>query len=515
MSNKITRRDLLKGLATFPVAGSLLVGSLQKEKYYREKANSLSRIIDLNFSGFNHPLPDEKTSKKIRLGIIGCGLRGSMIMNSIGFASPDEILDIREASMKDKNDKRYEFFMNTERLNIEFKGVCDLFDPYAERAMIAAANSDKRHIKSNLTPVKRYPNCKDLIAAEDIDGVIIATPDHWHASMIIEAAKKGKHVYAEKCMTRTLEEAYKVKNAVEASGITFQLGHQNRQFDSYNLARDLVTNKEILGRVNLIQCNTNRNTEQGAWIYPIPENAGRHNIDWEQFIAATEPADFSLERFFRWRLWWDYGTGLAGDMLTHEYDCINQVLNVGIPDSVQASGGIYHFRDDREVPDVFNALLEYREKKLTLMYSASLANGKYRPRTLMGTDATMELSNGFTVTIDTHSQKYGDQIEQGLIDTEHPAYSYSPGSEKVDTITSASTKYFAQRGLIYTYRQGKALDTTYLHVKEWLDALRTHNQPSCNIHRGFEEAVTAHMATRSYREGKKVFFDRDSEKVVL
>ena len=511
--NKISRRDLLKSIATLPIVGGLFYQALQKEKHSTQLQNSLSKIIELDFNDINKVMLPEKSSKKIRLGFIGYGLRGKMIMNSAGFLHPDDIASLKLGFQNNNKDKRFEHLMQTENLNIEFNGICDIYDPHAEFGVIAAANGKKSIDKSKLQPVKRYRTYKELIAAKDIDAVIIATPDHWHAPMIIEAAKHGKHVYTEKCMTRTLEESYDVRNAVKDNKIIFQLGHQNRQFDSYNLAAKLVKEKKILGNISLVQTNTNRNTPFGAWIYDIPEKASKKNIDWEQFIGSTNPSEFSLERFFRWRLWWDYGTGLTGDMLTHEYDCINQVLELGIPDSVMSSGGIYHYKDGRDVPDVFNVLMEYKNQELTLMYSASLASGKYRPRTLMGTDGSMELSNGFTVSIDNHSKKYSKEIEKGIIDTSNPVYSYAPGAENVDAITSASTKYFAKRGLTYTYRNGKQVDTTYLHLKEWLDAIRLGVQPSCNIDRGFEEAITAHMSTISYREGKKVFWNPDKEEV--
>ncbi len=512
---KISRRDLLKSIATLPVIGGLFYQTLQKERHDNRIKHNLSKIIDIDFNQIQKPMLPEKTSPKIRLGFIGYGLRGKMIMNSAGFLHPDYIADLKIAAQNNKNDNRYEQLMQTEALNIEFNGICDLYDPYAESGQLAAANHLKTFKKETLRPVKRYKNYKELIAAKNIDAVIIATPDHWHAPMIIEAAKHGKHIYSEKCMTRTLPEVYAVRDTVKTKGITFQLGHQNRQFDSYNLAAKLVKEKQILGNISLIQTNTNRNTPYGAWLYDIPDAANAKNIDWQQFVASTEDVPFDLERFFRWRLWWDYGTGLAGDMLTHEYDCINQVLQVGIPSSVMSSGGIYHFHDGRDVPDVFNTLMEYEDQELTLMYSASLANGKYRPRTLMGTDGTMELSNGFTVSIDNHSKKYSQQIESGIIDPADPVYSYAPGANNIDAITSASTKYFAKRGLTYTYRNGKQHDTTYLHLKEWLDAIRTGSQPSCNIDRGFEEAITAQMATLSYRKGKKVYWDEKEENVMV
>jgi hypothetical protein len=105
-------------------------------------------------------------------------------------------------------------------------------------------------------------------------------------------------------------------------------------------------------------------------------------------------------------------------------------------------------------------------------------------------------------------------IEKGVIEPQNPIFLYAPGSKRIDAVTSATAKYFAGRGLLYTYRQGKRVDTTHLHIKEWTDCIRTHQQPSCNVDQGFQEAITAHMATVSYLEGVKVYWDAEKEQVL-
>ncbi len=139
----------------------------------------------------------------------------------------------------------------------------------------------------------RYRNYKELLAADDIDAVIIATPDHWHGPMSIEAAKAGKHVYCEKPMTWTVPETYEVVNAVKENNIVFQLGHQNHQLEAYYKAKEAYE-KGVLGKVNLVEVTTNRNSPNGAWVYNIDEEAGPHNIDWEQFIGPAPQHEFSL-----------------------------------------------------------------------------------------------------------------------------------------------------------------------------------------------------------------------------
>ena len=512
------RRDALKGLATIPVIGVYAYALYRKRRM--ADTGTFDFLSDFE-SRFPVPgsVPDVQKpapgpSKKLRLGFIGYGSRGSSIAHSSGFTHPSVIDEMLKDAAADRNNKRYETFLGQEDLNIEFTGVCDVFDPHTQRGSIALANTGRSGSRDfNGKPVKRYLSYKELIHSPDVDALIIATPDHWHADMIIEAARAGKHVYCEKCMTNTLPEAWEVRKAVTESGIVFQLGHQNRQSASYIKAAHLLE-KNILGPVNLIETSTNRNTATGAWVYPIPEDANEHTIHWEHFVKPGSDTPFSAEKFFRWRCWWEFGSGLAGDMLTHEYDCINQVLKLGIPASVTASGGIYFWNDGREVPDVLNVLMEYPERKLTLMYSASLSNAHERRRMLMGQDALMELGGDIVVKAEADSKQYAQMIQTGKIDPQVPIIQWQPGLEQIDAMTSPTQKYFASRGLMYTMHEGKMTDATFLHVREWLSAIRNGGTTSCNIHQGFQEAVTAHMAATAWRENRVVRWDAEKEKVI-
>jgi len=157
---------------------------------------------------------------------------------------------------------------------------------------------------------------------------------------------------------------------------------------------------------------------------------------------------------------------------------------------------------------------EYPEHDFTLLYSATLASRKDRGKVIMGSDAYMELGNTLQIYADPNSKKYETKIKRGIIKPELPIYSYTPGKKNVDAVTSASEQYFAKRGLLYTYRGGVRVDTAHLHISEWLHGIRTGEQPSCNIDRGFEEAITAHMATKAYRENRMVFWDKEKEQIV-
>jgi len=133
---------------------------------------------------------------------------------------------------------------------------------------------------------------------------------------------------------------------------------------------------------------------------------------------------------------------------------------------------------------------------------------------IMGHDAYMEIGADLQIYADLNSTKYKEKIQDGFIDPSIPIYSFNPGMKQVDAITSATEQYFAGRGLLYTYRGGKRVDTTHLHVKEWIDCIRQGIQPSCNVEVGFQEAITAHMGTVSYHENRKVFWDKEKQEIV-
>jgi predicted dehydrogenase len=512
----IARRDIVTALASVPVFGAFFAtffGKKARDDYKKQQI-----LDELGVSVDASPAAPHAVTKKpgetIRLGIIGFGGEGEALVRSAGFAHPDWPEKRERRSRQFVPDTRLEDFLGQDDLDVELTGVCDIFDVKAERGLAASKNDIRPGGGGGLQGAKRYLHYHDMLESNDIDAVIVATPDHWHAQMVIDAVQAGKHVYCEKAMTRTEEEAFQVAEAVRGSDVVFQLGHQNRQLESHKKAREIIK-KDVLGKITLVETTTNRNDPVGAWVYEIHPEASPRTIDWEQFQGpAPNKVPFSKERFFRWRCWFDYGTGLSGDLLSHEYDAINQILDLGIPKTAMASGGVYFFKDGRDVPDVFQVVYEYPDRDLTLIYSATLASDRARGKVLMGHDATMEVGSGIRVIADTGSTRYKDLLEEEVIDPDLPLLSYRPGIQGVDAITSATEDYFASRGLLFTYQGGRRVSTLHLHIKEWLECIRNGTEPSCNIDRGLEEAITCHMATQSYLQGRKVEWDPIQQKIV-
>ena len=533
-SKRIARRDVIKSLATVPLLGAVVYGALKTRKNWF-LTRDISDVFQISSSEpmFLQPKPG---GEQIRVGLIGFGIRGKQLMRAIGFAEPSYIDTLTEAKKNNPNDTRLDVFLEQDDLNVVVNGVCDIFDVYGETARLAGANINKQGIDGKPGPLpKRYRTYQELIAADDIDAVIIASPDHWHGTMAMDAARRGKHVYCEKPLTWTIPETYMLHKVIKDTGVVFQLGHQGRQTASYQKAAEIIRSN-LLGHVNLIEVCTNRNSPNGAWVYDIIEGSGPQTIDWQQFEGDTgrikeytdymksnglerymgpdERNRFSLERFFRWRCWWDYSTGLSGDLLTHEFDAVNQIMKLGIPASATSSGGVYFFKDGRTVPDVLQTTFEWPDRNLSMLYSATLASSRNRGKVFMGTDASMEVSDVLKIVADRNSQRYAEKISQGIIPTDQPFFTYVPGQSNVDAVTSATELYFAQRGLLYTYVNGKRYDTTHLHMREWLECIRQGQTPSCNIDQAFDEAITAHLGTRAYLEGRTMYWDSDKKEII-
>jgi predicted dehydrogenase len=513
----IPRRGFLEALVSLPVVGVFFYNFLKKKAADDAKKEAILAEIGVHETG-PAIIPNaisQPPSQRVRLGIIGYGGEGEALVRHAGFAHPGWVDDARQNARENPGDKALEVYMSQDDLNVQLTAVCDVFDVRAERA-IAASQVETRPGAGHAFPAaKRYRHYQDLLDSGDVDAVIIATPDHWHSRMTIAAVEAGIPVYCEKCLTRTEEEAHQVFEAVKRTDVVFQLGHQNRQSEAHPKAREVIE-ADILGPITLVEGTTNRNTPWGAWVWDIHEEGNPATIDWDLFEGpAPNKVPFNLERFFRWRCWYDYGTGLSGDLLSHEYDGVNQILQVGIPKSAVASGGIYHFKDDgRDVPDTFQAVYEYPDRELTFVYSATLANGNYRGLAFMGHDATMRVSGSLTVTADRNSTRYKDKIENGTIDPSRAMFTYRPGFKGIDAVTSATAEYFVSRGLLYTYRGGRRVSAYHLLIGEWLDVIRNGGETSCNIDRAFEEAMTCHMATKAYQEGRKVEWDPVQRRIV-
>lgn len=511
---KVKRRTFLKALAGVPVFGFFAFELIKKRRFDQEKKNKV--LKELGLENLNAPVVmNSQTGKKgdlLRVGIIGFGNRAVAHANGLGYIHPQDV-------ERRKKNNTLNDWLQQEDLNVAITGICDVFDLHAENGLVIARNEIRSGgARSANLPVRRYRTYQEMLDDKDIDAVMIATPDHSHAPIAVAAAKAGKHVYCEKSPAHSEEQLNELYNTVKNSKIVYQLGHQVPQSEVFKQAKDII-NKDILGKITLIESTTNRNTAEGAWIRNLdndgkPKPGDEKTIDWKQWLGPAPNVPFNIERYYNWTKYFDYDIGLIGQLFTHEFDAINQLLRIGIPKAVVSSGGIYFWKDGRDMPDVLQCVFEYPDRDLTVLYSATLANGRNRGRVFMGHDAFMELGDTIKITADADSTKYKNQISQEIIDPTVPMISLNPNSGRVDAVSSATEKYYASRGLTTTTINGRQIDITHLHIKEWIDCIRKGGTPSANIERAFEEGITCLMAHRSYIEKRRTEWDPITRKIV-
>ncbi len=512
-SGNIIRRDFLKGLAAIPFLGyfafNLRDVIAREAKKKRPDYLRLLGIENLEAPKMKLSPPAGKNSNTIRLGLIGNGWRGEQLLQSFGFIHPEQI---KENTVKGKYSEWLNDFMNQEDLNIEIAGICDTYEIHAQRGIEISGNDLRPGGGAGKTkPGKLFPTYREMVESKDIDAVVIATPDFWHAPMAMAAARAGKHVYLEKPMTHSIQEAIDLRNTIKSTGVVFQLGHENRQQMSFRIAHELIK-KGVLGTISMAQTFTNRNGLDGAWIRnrKYDDLGNTSNINWKEFLGNTPWCEFDHKRYFNWHRFSEYGTGFIGNDFSHQYDCINQVMRIGIPESVVALGGQYYYKNCGDMPDVMNVVFNYPKKGLNMTYDGTLKNGIYRENYIMGSDAAMYLDLGIKIFQDDYSERYKDN---GL-DSSEPIYLYNGGTD-VDAVSSATARAYIKGGYGATYIDGKVVDATFLHIKEWLDAIRNQTETSCNIDEGFDEAVTFNLGNLAFVNNKKVLWDQVTEKATI
>ncbi len=517
-SNKIGRRSVLKALAGVPVVGLLGYEILKKSKY--DKAHNVQKEI-LNELGLTDihshvkTVTDASKGDLIRIGMVGFGGRATALAEALGFLDAGVFEKVGGA-------EAYATQIEFGNLNVAITGICEVFDMRAEKGLSTARHDihtqgefAKKH------PVKRYMHYHDMLADKNIDAVVIATPDHHHAQMTIDAVRAGKHVYCEKSLIRREEEIERVYEAVTGSNMVFQLGHQIPQNAVFQQAKEIIR-RGTLGKISHVETSSNRNTPSGAWIRHLdaqgnPKPGDERSIDWKQWLGPMPYYPFSIERYYSWARFFDYDTGLYGQLFSHEFDAVNQALHLGIPASVMASGGQYFYTEFGDIPDVLNTSYEYPDKGLTLTYSANLTSSRTHPRTIYGKDASMTLGADMTVTADRNSEKFSDLIGRGVIDPSTPMLSIvNDGGQAggVDGVTSATSKYYASRGLTGTVIGGRNWDVTHLHLREWINAIRNGGKTSANIEMAYQEGVAIAMADISYREKCRTEWDPVNKRII-
>jgi predicted dehydrogenase len=397
-------------------------------------------------------------NEKITVGVIGAGIRGLEDMQSLLNAGANVAM------------------------------VCDLYDGHLRRAL---------EIQPNTPTTRDY---RKVIERKDIDAVLIATSDHWHMPVAVEAMKAGKDVYCEKPMAHTIPEALEMVKVSKATGRVVQVGSQSLSMQSTTWGKQRLDAGDI-GKVFMVQCEIYRPDPVGAWRYPIPPDATPQTVDWERYLGSAPKRPFDAARFFQFRNWWDYGTGIAGDEYVHLLSRVHYLMNIQYPLSAVANGGIYKWTGDREVPDIHNTLYDYGAFQVVVM--ANLVSN------WDGGEVVRFMGDKGTIVLTEESAQYKPYdsdwefeypLESWPKDTKGPFFEARKDDPTMDIGTFAKQPK----------RQGASMritaEGTEDHMRNWFDAIKTRNQPIENVDFGCGTAVACHMANLSYHEKQRVYW---------
>jgi predicted dehydrogenase len=357
-----------------------------------------------------------------------------------------------------------------------------------------AKGKDQVQTKGGNTP-KTYVDYRELLADPNVNAVVISTPEHLHFPMAMAALKAGKNIYLEKPIAHTIEEGAQIVALAEKTGLVVQVGTQNRSSLLYKRAKEMVE-QGMIGECHFTRAFWYRNFDTSAavpaaWRYVIPADASPDNTDWKRFLegAKDQKIAFDKHRYFQWRNYWDYSSGISTDLLVHQTDISNFVLGKTVPSSCVASGGIYMWThekgDDREVPDTFSAVYEYPDK-FELNYSSAFGNDQYGyGEQFMGSEGTIEVI----------SRQYMNFFPQ--------KFNNKPVKERKELHLDRLADLNQQD------------DGTAAHVRNFLQACLGKEKAIAPARAGQIAAIPGHLATMSYKMNKKVFWDEKTQKYRL
>jgi len=441
--NSVNRRDFLR---TASVAGSLtgLAGSA-----FAARPAKTGRVIGAN--------------DKINVGVIGCGGRGT------GVATIFDRVGQKDGSCR-------------------IAAVCDVYEKRKKM------NADKYGVKG-------YLDYRELLDKEDVDAVLIATPDHWHATIALAAMDAGKDVYLEKPMCHTVDEARRLVDTVKETKRVLQVGSQTTSGDQWHKAKKAIADG-MLGQILMSQGSYHRNSKEGEWNWPIdagagPEGKGEDYIDWKMWLGPAAKRSWDPDRFFRFRKYWDYSGGIATDLFYHVVAPMNICWGEPqFPSRVMADGGIFVFKNrpenpslpDREVPDTFSLIGTYA-KGHQLVLSSSMANSQHIPGLIRGHDASLIM------------------VEHGRFEGYSPQITVRP---ERNAISAEYKQKWGEEDIKIPVEENNPLEA---HIRNFLSCMHTRQKPTLDVETGAKAQVLISMAVQSFREGRVLYFDEKTWKV--
>ena len=450
-NNQLSRRKFL-GKTTAALAGAALIPG----------ASSLNAASYNRIKGAND---------RINIGFLGCGARGNGHQNMV------------KMSEKDKN--------------LAVVAVCDIWKLNREKG----AATSKRLFGNE---VKLFKYSEEFLAMQELDAVMIATGDFQHARILAEVVKAGKDCYCEKPMATDIEDAKLARTAVLSSKQVVQMGSQWLSDPMQIKVRDLIRSGK-LGQITKIEQVWNDNGPR--WhVQDDPDVAAirEADTDWNRWLLGKPYEPFDPWKYFEFRIFRDYSGGITSQWMSHGAGLVHFYTDTSIPDSMVAHGGIFGWPDLRQNPDTFQALATYDEKKFLYSYTSNYANKFGDYTCIRGKEGTLFAHGGegsprWFFIPEKQDLPGGFDFYEGMKE--------AIKNKKAEIVSTE--EYGMKMGPV------SLSDDSKYHLDNWVDCIRNRSQvPNGNIHTGFWHSVASIMATRAYREGKKLYWDRTREEIV-
>jgi predicted dehydrogenase len=370
---------------------------------------------------------------RINLGLIGCGDRGRHDMGQFQKSS-----------------------------SVDVVALCDVYSQQIDAAHEAAPNA------------KSFSDHRKLLETKELDAVLIATPDHWHTAIAIDALNAGKDVYVEKPLTRTIEEGPRIVKAARINDRICQVGMQQRSGKHYLQAKAEYLDTGKLGKITLVRTWWHGNSFHLRRA-PASLQTKPSNLDWAHFLGPVKWRDYDPQQYYNWRAYLDFGGGQVTDLFTHWIDVVHMFMGHDVPMSAVASGGVYAYKDGRTAPDTINVLLAY-PSEFTATFEATLVPG-----------------------IKGQGIEFCGDKGRLLIDRQHFEF-WDLGKNVKPVVVKAAT----------ANEDGLTLD----HVNNFLECMKTRKLPNGDVLIGHRSAQASHLGNIAYVQRRQIDFDPIREEIL-
>ena len=381
---------------------------------------------------------------------------------------------------------------HNKELNFEFTAVSDIWNRRRDEAVA--------YVKEKAgNTIATARNNEELYDRKDVDAVIISTADFQHALMCKEAVEAGRDVYVEKPFAEAMEDNRAAREAVERTGKIVQVGSQRRSAPNYHAANDYIRSGKF-GDIVMVEMNWNVN-QPGRWRLPqLTKEIREQDTDWKRFLMNRPYEAWDPRKYLEYRLFWPYSSGIPGQWMAHQIDTVHWFTGYDHPRSVAANGGIYLWKDGRENHDTMTAVFDYgpsddKEKGFQVVYSSRFTNSA-------GGTKEVYFSNGGELNLDTNKVT----PTGGLSENQAKAMGM-----KANLLPEIS---LAEVAKMETGANTGADPMTSLHMRNWMECIRSREQPNANVMAGYNHSIANIMTTAALRTGKFVTFDEQRQEVL-